>query len=67
MIILHSLAEAPKEVLSFLDDCREFYLCYVIDLKEKKKQEDGVPIIEKNGVPFLPKVFVRSCMHRRSR
>lgn len=67
MIILHSLAEAPKEVLSFLDDCREFYLCYVIDLRVIQKQEDGVPIIEKNGVPFLPKVFVGLWMHRRSR
>lgn len=59
MIILHSLAEAPKEVLSFLDDCREFYLCYVIDLRVIQKQEDGVPIIEKNGVPFLPKKPVK--------
>ena len=56
MIILHSLAEAPKELLSFLDDCRDFYMCYVIDMRVVQKRKEDTPQIAKSDVVLPPKV-----------
>ncbi|CBK22714.2 uncharacterized protein [Blastocystis hominis] len=55
MIILHSLAEAPKELLSFLDDCRDFYMCYVIDMRVVQKRKEDTPQIAKSDVVLPPK------------
>ena len=33
MIVLRSTSSPPKKVAEFLQDCREFYICYVIDLR----------------------------------
>lgn len=40
MIILHSSTDPPKEVISFLEGCIYFYLCYIIDLRFVKKVGD---------------------------
>ena len=56
MIILHSLAEAPKELLSFLDDCRDFYMCYVIDMRVVQKRKEDTPQIVKSDALLPPKV-----------
>lgn len=64
MIILHSLAEAPKELLSFLDDCRDFYMCYVIDMRVVQKRKEDTPQIAKSDAVLPPKVPSRlSCVH----
>ena len=56
MIILHSLAEAPKELLSFLDDCRDFYMCYVIDMRVVQKRREDAPQIVPSNALLPPKV-----------
>ena len=56
MIILHSLAEAPKELLSFLDDCRDFYMCYVIDMRVVQKRKEDTPQIPKSDAALPPRV-----------
>lgn len=40
MIILHSSTDPPKEVISFLEGCISFYLCYIIDLRFVKRVGD---------------------------
>lgn len=60
MIIMHSSTDAPKEVTSFLESCKEFYLCYVIDLRLVQRLRDmqgnAAYVMMANSTPIAPQV-----------
>lgn len=60
MIIMHSSTDAPKEVTSFLENCKEFYLCYVIDLRLVQRLRDmqgnAAYVMMANSTPRAPQV-----------
>lgn len=71
MIILHS-STAPKEVRSFMEGCKEFFLCYVIDLRLVQRPEDvegNAAYISRanNAQPKAPQVGERREVHHRNR
>ena len=39
MIIQHSSTDPPKEISTFLEGCREFFLCYLIDLRMVRRPD----------------------------
>ena len=43
MLIQHSSTDPPKEITAFLEGCREFFLCYVIDLRMVRKPDADLP------------------------
>ena len=43
MLIQHSSTDPPKEITAFLEGCREFFLCYVIDLRMVRKPDAELP------------------------
>ena len=60
MIIMRSSTDAPKEVTSFMENCKEFYLCYVIDLRLVQRISDGqrnaTYLLMANTTPEAPQV-----------
>ena len=60
MILLHSSTDAPKEVISFLEGCISFCLCYILDLRVVKKagNEQVLPnmilLANKSNQPVIP-------------
>lgn len=71
MIILHS-STAPKEVRSFMEGCKEFFLCYVIDLRLVQRPEDvegNAAYISRanNALPKAPEVGDGRTVHCRNR
>ena len=70
MIILHS-STAPKEVRSFMEGCKEFFLCYVIDLRLVQRPEDvegNAAYISRanNALPKAPEVGDGRTVHCRN-
>ena len=71
MIILHS-STAPKEVRAFMEGCKEFFLCYVIDLRLVQRPGDvegNAAYISRanNAQPKAPQVGERRKVHCRNR
>ncbi|KAK8799103.1 hypothetical protein WA171_005852 [Blastocystis sp. BT1] len=64
MIIMRSSTDAPKEVTSFMENCKEFYLCYVIDLRLVQRIGDGqrnaTYMLMANPTPTAPQVRLKN-------
>ena len=64
MIIMRSSTDAPKEVISFMENCKEFYLCYVIDLRLVQRVGDGqrnaTYMLMANSTPKAPQVRLKN-------
>ena len=64
MIIMRSSTVAPKEVTSFMENCKEFYLCYVIDLRLVQRIGDGqrnaTYMLMANPTPTAPQVRLKN-------
>ena len=52
MIVIRSTSKVPEDVVTFLRGCREFYMCYVIDLRgAQSKEEASIDSIRKRIAP----------------